>query len=547
MKKDYKNRARKKTLSPSREKKQSKPWFLQRIINEWFNRLLGAASDKSFSSQDAMYAANRTSRDYVWNTIGGVTWGLTFPLLTMVVTQLVGVEQAGMFSMAFVVGLLLMFAANYGIRTFQVSDLNEAYSFSDYQINRIITCVVALILGILYCFVRGYTEEMFIISMAVYAHKIVDGLADAYEGRLQQVGKLYLAGVSQSIRSVFSFTIFSLVLLITRNLPASCIAMAVVAILCFVIISLPLAYLETPKSKRPVFENIKALLSQCFPLFIALFMFNLIDSMPKFVMEGVLSYDNQLYFNAMYFPAQAILLFSQFVYRPQFLRMANLWAEKSDRKKFDLLIIVILLMIAVLTVFSIFVMDWIGVPLLGFFYGIDFEKFRGLITVMLVAGGVTAGIDFLYQVITVLRKQKAVTKLYLITFGFSLFIPILLVRFTGLPGGVLGYLIIMSILLVLLVSEFLSIRLGFIKEEPLQAESGDPAAAIHTRRPSEVRAERERLSHHRGEGMSTGYAKTAPSPKHLLKNIPFVSLPAGKEGQESDDRDQSDNSDEPKA
>ena len=78
---------------------------------------------------------------------------------------------------------------------------------------------------------------------------------------------------------------------------------------------------------------------------------------------------------------------------------------------------------------------------------------------MLAAGGVTAGIEFLYQVITVLRRQRAVTKLYLITFGFSLFVPVLLVNFTGLPGAVIGYLIVMCILLVLLVSEYASIRM----------------------------------------------------------------------------------------
>jgi hypothetical protein len=83
---------------------------------------------------------------------------------------------------------------------------------------------------------------------------------------------------------------------------------------------------------------------------------------------------------------------------------------------------------------------------------------------MLIAGGVTAAIDFLYSVITVLRRQRAVTKLYLITFGFALFIPALLVNFTGLPGIVIGYLIMMSILLMLLVWEYLRIRLSIASE-----------------------------------------------------------------------------------
>lgn len=82
---------------------------------------------------------------------------------------------------------------------------------------------------------------------------------------------------------------------------------------------------------------------------------------------------------------------------------------------------------------------------------------------MIAAGGVTAIIDFLYQVITVLRRQKSVMKLYVITFGFSLFVPILLIDFTGLPGAVIGYLIVMTILMVLLVWEYVSICLDLSK------------------------------------------------------------------------------------
>ena len=59
-----------------------------------------------------------------------------------------------------------------------------------------------------------------------------------YEGRLQQVDKLYLAGVSQAFRSVVVFVVFSLFLLVTRNLPGACIAMAVAAAVTFLFLSL---------------------------------------------------------------------------------------------------------------------------------------------------------------------------------------------------------------------------------------------------------------------------------------------------------------------
>ena len=68
-----------------------------------------------------------------------------------------------------------------------------------------------------------------------------------------------------------------------------------------------------------------------------------------------------------------------------------------------------------------------------------------------------------------LRRQKSVMKLYVITFGFSLFVPILLIDFTGLPGAVIGYLIVMTILMVLLVWEYVSICLDLSKHPVSQS------------------------------------------------------------------------------
>lgn len=495
------------------DRPERKPNFIKRSVNRWCNRLLGAVSDRSLAEQEAEYAAHRTTRDYVWNTVGIATWGMVFPLLTIIVTQLVGVEQAGMFSLVFVTALMLMFVANYGVRTYQVSDIDEEHSFADYQVNRILTCILMLIAGFIYCSIRGYGEEMLTISTGVYLYKMIDGLADVYEGRLQQVDKLYLAGISQAFRSVVVFIVFTVVLFISRNLGAASIAMGITSILTFAVLTFPLAMFETPKSRRVEMGSVIDLLKQCFPLFVALFMYNLIDNMPKFVMEGVLTYDNQLYFNALYFPAHAILLTVGFIYKPLLLRMANVWADPAKRKRFDLIIVVILLVCVGITLAIAGIMGTIGIPIMSFLYGVDFEQFRGLCYIMLVAGGVTAAIEFIYQVITVLRRQRSVTKLYLITFGFSLFIPVLLVNFTGLPGAVIGYLIVMCILFVLLIWEYMRIRLELARFDKEQDQT-EITPGRH-RRPSEVRAERERRAYVHAKWESNARTRKAPSREAL--------------------------------
>lgn len=470
-----------KAEKPRKPRKPHKTNPVKKAVNDWCNRLLGVVSEGSFD-QEEEFASHKTTRDYICNTIGTGAWGMVFPILTIVVTQLCGVEQAGMFSMAFIIGTLLMIIGNYGVRTYQVSDIKESHSFSDYQICRVVTCIVMMVVAYVYCGIRGYSEQMFTICMGVCVYKMIDGLADVYEGRLQQKDKLYLAGISQAFRSVVVFVVFSLFLLVTRDLGLASIAMAVAAVATFVVLTFPLALLETPKSRRQSTQSVIALFKQCFPAFIALFMYALIDNMPKFVMETALSYDNQLYFNALYFPAQAILLTVGFVYKPLLVRMAQMWADAEKRSRFHLVILAIVALVIALTLVVIFFMGWIGIPIMSFMYGVDFEQFRGLSYIMIAAGGVTAIIDFLYQVITVLRRQKSVMKLYVITFGFSLFVPILLIDFTGLPGAVIGYLIVMTILLVLLVWEYISICIDLMHhperaQAVVDAENAAAAAA----------------------------------------------------------------------
>lgn len=288
-------------------RKRKGPGPVRQFINAWFDRLTGAVSQGGFSAQDAEYEAHRTSRDYIWNTVGFMIWGMIFPLLTIVVTQLVGVEQAGMFSLAYVMAFLLYFVGIYGVRTYQVSDLKGSHSFKDYQVQRVLTVIIMLVAGHIYCMIRGYTGVMLTMCMGMTFYRAIDALGEVYEGRLQQVDKLYLAGISLSLRSLVAFVVFCIALVITRDLGIASIAMAVGALITFVLVTFPLALLETPPSGPLSLPSIQSIFKLCFPLFIALFMFNLVDNIPKFVMEGTLTYDKQLYFNAMYFPSQAVL------------------------------------------------------------------------------------------------------------------------------------------------------------------------------------------------------------------------------------------------
>lgn len=460
--------AARRSAEPSRpasaRSRRARQPFLARIVNQWWTRLLNAIYQGSLSSQEEEYESHSTTRDYVWNTIGTTVWGMSLPILSIVASQLAGAEQAGMFSMAFATGMLLMYAANYGVRNYQVSDIDETHAFSSYQIQRWASTAMALVLGILYCTIRDYQPYMATICFGVYLFRLVDGAADVYEGRLQQADKLYLAGISQTIRSIAVFLVFTVLLFVMRDIAVASVGMGIAAVASLVLVTIPLALLETEKSRHWRFEEVIDLFRQCFPLFAALFLFNLIETMPKLVMEGALPYDNQLYFNALYFPSQSIQIIIGFIYKPQLVRLSNIWANPRKRRRFDFIILAVMAVIVAVTAGVGVFMATIGIPLTGFLYGVDFEQFRFLCYLMVVAGGVIAAIDFLYAIVTVLRRQGEVMRLYLVAFAAVTLSSLVLVHLIGLAGAVVSYLASMTLLLALLVLDYIRIRQAIRRE-----------------------------------------------------------------------------------
>ncbi len=440
------------------ETKHRRPPRMTQVVNRWWDRLLDVADKRSFSHAASEFAANQTTRDYVMNTIGLAAWGALFPILSIIATQLAGAEQAGMFSMAFTTATLMLYVGNYGVRTYQVSDLDEADSFASYQVQRLMTVGLMLVVGWIWCAARGYSHEMTLITWGAFGFRAVDALADTYEARLQQMGKLYLSGVSQAIRSVLGIVVFTVLLFVTHNLVVASIGMAVVAVASLLLVTIPLAFLETPKSRGVDHIEIVELFVECFPTFAAQFLFALIETMPKFAMEGVLPYESQVYFNAIYFPAQSILMIVGFVYKPQLVRIANVWADRSSRARFSLIVISMLGISALVTVVMLVVFGAVGIWFNGICYGTDFEPYRMAQYLMIIAGGLSAAIDFLYQVITVLRKQAQATITYCVAFLVVALASVVLVRMVGFNGAVYSYLAVMVVLFAMLGAQYLVIR-----------------------------------------------------------------------------------------
>lgn len=422
------------------------------IMKSWKNRLMEGVQHQDFANQVALYKSHRTVKDYLCNALGQACMGLMFPLLTILVSQICGCDSAGQFSMAFVVASVFQFIALFGVRTFQVSDVSEQDSFAAYQLQRMLTCIIMAAMSWIYLTLRHDSELMSSLLISLMTFKLVDSLADVYEGRLQQCDKLYLAGISQAIRCGGACFVFMLVLILFRDVQTATRALALFAGVSFVIITYPLAKFETPKSRGWEAIELSELFYECFPAFLGQFLFALIDTSPKFIMEAILDYQQQLYFNALYFPAMAIVLVAALVYKPQLMKLSMLWTQSDNTKRFDTQTFIIATSIIGITTLMAFIMwNW-GATLNGILYGVSFKHLQLEQLGMVIAGGLSACIDFFFQLLTIIRKQANAFTSYLISFGFVIICSLICIttlRFSGAVGSYVGAMILLCMLLCL--------------------------------------------------------------------------------------------------
>ena len=97
-----------------------------------------------FDSKDKMKSA------YLWNTCAAMLNAFQTVFILMLISRIDPVIDAGVFTIAFAIGNLMMTIGKYGIRQFQVSDVEEKYSFKEYTAARIITSIIMIVASFVY-------------------------------------------------------------------------------------------------------------------------------------------------------------------------------------------------------------------------------------------------------------------------------------------------------------------------------------------------------------------------------------------------------------
>ena len=139
--------------------------------------------------------------------IGSTCYSGSSFLYLLVVTRICGAQLAGFYSLSYATAQLLLQVGRYGVRTYQATDLEHKYLFSEYKVSRCITCALMMLFGIIYSSF-SFKGEYIIISTFIIMMKMIDAVEDVFPGNLQQKYHVEQMGKMLAARNLYSAVFF---------------------------------------------------------------------------------------------------------------------------------------------------------------------------------------------------------------------------------------------------------------------------------------------------------------------------------------------------
>lgn len=398
---------------------------------------------------------------YLWTVIGGSFYAGSSFVMSIVTTNLLGAAAAGILALALSIGSQLVTVGYYNIRTYQVSDFNEKYSFGDYCILRCITIAAMLLIGVIWIWQGGYTGVKLAAIWAAVGFRVLEAVSDLLEGRYQQKGRYDASCRGMFVKTFLYLVIFLSVLLISGQLMPALLAMDICYLVSIIIIDSTLIGDFGGISFRSTWKKQGRLLLEGLPLFINAFLNTYIINAAKYAVDEY--YDSEMLgiFNALYMMAFVVNMFSSFMLKPIVSVLAEKFSKK-DMTGFGRLVIRQVMVVLALTAVCIGGGYLLGIPVLTLLYGVDLTGYRGALCLILISGGFTAMYQLFQYAIIVMRHQYSTFICCGVTAVITYFVTPLLTKRYAIMGASASYAVSIGFMSSIFMAFFL---FYFFKEQ----------------------------------------------------------------------------------
>ena len=398
----------------------------------------------------------------IWNMIGSLVMSFQSVIFLMILTRTVSITESGIFTIAYANANLFLNIGKYGMRNFQVSDVNNDFSFREYLSSRHITTVIMVFLLILYTIYSAksynYSIEKSQIIIWMCLFKVSDSIEDVYYGDYQKKERLDIASKAMALRAIITIIIFGIIVVMTKNLLFTLIVSTTITSV-LMIIFLKWTFPQFDDSIRVRKGYTLRLLKNCFPVFISAFLSFYIGNAPKYAIDSQLTDELQACYGFIAMPVFVVGLLNGFVFVPVMYRLSCMWNENKILAflKNVFVQIVVVFLITIVCIVGAYIC---GIPVLSVLYNTDLSPYKIELLILLLGGGFLGLSGVLGAVIIIMRYQKA------LAFGYGGVSAVAFVVSNGIVKsyGIMGASALYTILMMLLCVFFLIIIIyGVVK------------------------------------------------------------------------------------
>lgn len=375
------------------------------------------------------------AKNFIWNTIGTGFNSFNSLFFLILVTRINGIENAGIFSIAYATATILYTLALYSGRLCQVTDIENRIKDKDYIANRAFTCFIMIIGASIYLGIKRYTLFKTGVFVALAIFKGLEAFSDILYGVMQKNGVLYKAGMSLTAKGFIGLLLFGIIDYFTKNLIFACAFLVIINFMILVIYD----YLIVSKklidtASKVNRDNVLSILKSEFFVFVNSFAGIYILNAPKYAIDSYLTENLQAIYGYIMMPATVMTLFTQFIVMPVLGKLKDLY-EKKDFKAFKSLIFKIKLIVLAFGAFAVLAAFLLGPEFLGLIYGVKLTDYRMNLCVI-IGSYIFYAISYINLVqLTTVRHTFVQFVIYVISMVIALIGSKLLVSNFGINGA----------------------------------------------------------------------------------------------------------------
>ena len=262
-------------------------------------------------------------KNFLWNTAGCLVYqGCQWAITVVVVILSANYENSGMLAFAMSVGNVFSTIATYNVRTYQVSDVLNRFTSSNYVAFRCLTLMVAFVLVGFY--LGAIVSQALIPTVFCYLlFKADESFCNVLYGMDQKAQRMDYIGVSQAARGALTLMSFSVILFLTQDLNLAILGMSA---LCIAV-----TFLYDRKRAEKLGQIIpsislakaKELFVTCFPAVVTLCCFGLVVMIARQVFENMRGAEALGIYAAVATPTVIVQVASSYLYAPFISKIAK--------------------------------------------------------------------------------------------------------------------------------------------------------------------------------------------------------------------------------